>query len=59
MANDPVCGMQVDPVKAAAKRQYQGTTYYFCSPGCAAQFDRKPEQYVKVETQGKGSGTGH
>jgi YHS domain-containing protein len=55
MEKDPVCGMQVDPGKAAAKRQYQGKTYYFCSPGCAARFDQKPEQCVNADTQGKGS----
>lgn len=59
MAKDPVCGMQVDPAKAAAKRDYRGMTYYFCSPGCAAQFDKRPEQYVKTGTHGKGAGSGN
>ena len=44
---DPVCGMQVDPAKAAGMSQYQGQTYYFCSKGCKAKFDANPGQYVK------------
>ncbi|MDI3548277.1 MAG: hypothetical protein PWR10_1929 [Halanaerobiales bacterium] len=31
MAKDPVCGMEVDPDKAAATYDYQGKTYYFCA----------------------------
>jgi len=44
---DVVCGMQVDPAKAAGKSEYTGKTYYFCSPGCKAKFDAHPEQYAK------------
>jgi YHS domain-containing protein len=29
MAIDPVCRMEVDPAKAAATHDYEGTTYYF------------------------------
>ncbi len=29
MAIDPVCRMEVDPARAAATHEYQGTTYYF------------------------------
>jgi len=29
MAIDPVCRMEVDPARAAAVHEYQGTTYYF------------------------------
>jgi len=39
--------MQVDPAEAAGSSQYNGTTYYFCSPGCKQKFDRDPQQYVK------------
>ena len=28
---DPVCGMDVDPAKAAGTSEYQGKTYYFCA----------------------------
>jgi Cu+-exporting ATPase len=47
MAIDPVCGMQVDPAKAAGTSEYQGTTYYFCAKSCKAKFDANPSQYVK------------
>ena len=46
MAQDPVCGMTTDPKTAAGKSEYQGQTYYFCSPGCKKAFDKEPQQYV-------------
>jgi len=36
---DPVCGMGVTPESAAAHRVHQGLDYWFCSAGCAEQFD--------------------
>ena len=47
MEKDVVCGMQVDPAKAAGQSPYQGKTYYFCSNGCKAKFDAKPAQFAK------------
>ena len=38
MAIDPICGMTVDPSRAAAQVDDGGATYYFCSKGCATQF---------------------
>ena len=46
MERDPVCGMNVDAGKAAAKVEYAGKTYYFCAPGCAKRFQQAPEKYV-------------
>lgn len=43
---DPVCGMDVTPESAAGTSEYQGQTYYFCSPGCKSSFDRNPERYI-------------
>jgi P-type Cu+ transporter len=43
---DPVCGMTVDPAKAAATSDYQGQTYYFCSKGCRTKFDADPARYL-------------
>ena len=57
MAKDPVCDMDVDPKTAAGKSEYQGQTYYFCSPGCKKSFDKEPQKYVKVE--GHDSEHGH
>src|SRR5437763_11192526 len=43
---DPVCGMYVDPAKARGAAEYQGTTYYFCSPRCEQRFKAEPEKYL-------------
>lgn len=43
---DPVCGMSIDPTTAAAKRDYHGKTYYFCSQNCVDTFDKDPEQVL-------------
>jgi Cu+-exporting ATPase len=43
---DPVCGMTVDPARAAAHVDREGTTYYFCSKGCAARFSADPTKYL-------------
>jgi YHS domain-containing protein len=46
MYKDPVCGMDVEPETAAGKSEYKGQTYYFCSLGCKASFDKNPEKYL-------------
>src|SRR5204863_229015 len=45
-AIDPICGMSVEIAGAKHKDEYQGTTYYFCCPGCKTTFRKAPEQYV-------------
>ena len=47
MERDVVCGMQIDPSKAAGTSTYNGQTYYFCSAACKAKFDANPAQYLK------------
>jgi len=47
MERDPVCGMSVEPNKAAAKVEHGGQTYYFCAPGCAKRFQQAPEKYLQ------------
>ena len=47
MEKDVVCGMQIDPAKAAGSSEYQGKKYYFCSSGCKAKFDANPAQFAK------------
>ena len=47
MEKDVVCGMQVDPSKAAGKSECDGRTYYFCSKACKTKFDAAPQKYVK------------
>jgi Cu+-exporting ATPase len=49
-ARDPVCGMTVDPSKAAATVQHQGAAFYFCCEGCAAKFRTAPEKYLQAKT---------
>ncbi|MGH9435796.1 MAG: YHS domain-containing protein [Terriglobia bacterium] len=46
MEKDPVCGMMVDPKKAAGTSEYHGKTYYFCAQSCKLKFDKNPEQYA-------------
>ncbi len=46
MAVDPVCGMTVDPARAAGQVDRDGTTYYFCSKGCVAKFTADPLKYL-------------
>lgn len=43
---DPVCGMTIDPSRAAGNSEYQGQTYHFCSAGCKRSFDQNPAQYA-------------
>ena len=43
---DPVCGMKVQPEKAAAKTVYAENTYHFCSTKCHAKFESNPLAYV-------------
>jgi Cu+-exporting ATPase len=46
MERDLVCGMSVDPEKAAAKVEHAGHAYYFCGAGCARRFAENPEKYL-------------
>ena len=43
---DPVCGMKVDPAKAAAVVEHEGTSYFFCGKGCAAKFQADPQKFL-------------
>lgn len=44
---DPVCGMTVDPTKAAASVEHEGTAYWVCSQSCATKFRADPDKYLK------------
>src|SRR3954470_13526469 len=52
MALDPVCGMTVDPAKAAGAFDYKGTKYYFCSKHCLHSFGTDPERYLSKKADG-------
>ena len=43
---DPVCGMMVDPQKAAGKVEHAGKTYHFCSTRCVERFTKEPEKFL-------------
>jgi Cu+-exporting ATPase len=45
LEKDPVCGMSVDPAKAAAAVAHGNKSYYFCSRGCGEKFKADPEKY--------------
>src|SRR4030081_3239942 len=49
MALDPVCGMTVDPEKAAGHVEHEGTTHFFCSKHCAHAFKADPKRFLKKE----------
>ena len=38
--------LQLDPATAAATREHEGITYYFCNPGCADKFDQDTARYI-------------
>jgi P-type Cu+ transporter len=60
LEKDPVCGMEVEPGSAAAKRDYQGSTYYFCSAGCMQKFNTDPARYtVNPATEQSSHPSGH
>lgn len=43
---DPVCGMTIEPAKAAGKSQHGSETIHFCSASCKAKFDADPHKYL-------------
>jgi YHS domain-containing protein len=45
-AVDPVCGKTVDQSRAAAKTEYAGQTYYFCSKECQKDFEEEPAAFI-------------
>jgi P-type Cu+ transporter len=47
---DPVCGMTVEPSRAAGSVDYQGRTYYFCGRRCLERFRENPEPFVSGGT---------
>ena len=45
-AIDPVCGMTVDPARAAGTVEHDGQTYYFCGTSCAKRFAADPAEFL-------------
>jgi YHS domain-containing protein len=46
---DPVCKMEVMEGQEAARREYDGATYFFCSKACARKFQQNPEEFVSPQ----------
>ena len=42
----PVCGMTVHRDSAAGSYEYNGKTYYFCSPHCLQKFRKDPDAFL-------------
>ena len=58
-AIDPICQMDVDTENPpGGQSEHEGTTYYFCAPGCKVAFDKEPEKYVS-EAHDHGDHEGH
>jgi YHS domain-containing protein len=57
MVKDPVCGMEIEAQAAAATRQIDGHTMYFCSEACVAKFDADPGRYGGGKLEDVGSAT--
>ena len=46
-AIDPVCKMNVDVNNpSGGTHEHEGQTYYFCSSGCKATFEKDPGQFL-------------
>lgn len=59
MAKDPVCGMEVEPKKAAGKSLYKGTEVYFCALSCKEKFDADPGLFMGSERPRQPEVTSH
>ena len=52
IAIDPICKMEVDTDSPpGGQSEYQGTSYYFCAPGCKVAFDQEPEKYLSGQSE--------
>ncbi|HLJ13631.1 MAG TPA: heavy metal translocating P-type ATPase [Bryobacteraceae bacterium] len=48
---DPVCGMNVDPARAAGSWEHEGKPYSFCSLNCLVKFRAEPARYLDPSSQ--------
>ena len=49
MATDYVCGVQVEN-ESRYFSDYNGNTWYFCSPECKRKFDDHPDHFIRERT---------
>ena len=51
-AIDPICKMEVDTENPpGGQSEHQGTTYYFCAPGCKVAFEQDTAKYLPGESE--------
>ena len=50
---DPVCGMVTTDPDAYIRYEYEGETYYFCSPHCLKKFKENPRAYAGKQDQAR------
>ena len=55
-AQDPVCGMNVNPATSKYSHAHGGKTYYFCCAGCAEKFKADAEKFLARKPSGMPSG---
>jgi xanthine dehydrogenase accessory factor len=48
---DLVCKMTVAAEKSNRPFEYEGTTYYFCAPGCRTAFEKNPSSFINQEAK--------
>jgi xanthine dehydrogenase accessory factor len=48
---DLVCGMSVVAEKSNRPFEFEGTTYYFCAPGCRTAFEKDPTSFINQEAK--------
>ena len=49
-SKDPICGMEVDEMAARSEgrtTEFDGRTYFFCSPRCKEAFEKDPSSFLK------------
>jgi|GEM_PF-2555887 len=54
---DPVCGMTIEENKTNFTFSHKGTTYYFCSEKCRAEFAKDPETILTMKAKREQKGT--
>lgn len=52
LVTDPVCGMSIDPARAAAAVQTGAGEVFFCSLGCRDRFLADPDRYAATKEEG-------
>lgn len=48
VAQDPVCGTEVNPIHPPAQSERDGRIFCFCSEECQRCFERDSDRYVTV-----------